>query len=251
MARVEGKVAIVTGGGSGIGAATAQRLAQEGARVVVTDIDEASAARTADAIATSGAEALALGHDVALEADWIRVVAATVARFGAPTILINNAGVYRVGRLSELAVDQWDWLMAINVRGVALGIKHVARPMAEAGGGAVVNLSSVAGIIGASQHALYSASKGAVRALTKSAAIELGPTKVRVNSVHPAIIETPMADYGARELGLTKEKLTRGYPLGRLGTALEVANAILFLASDEASFITGAELLVDGGVTAQ
>lgn len=251
MGRVADKVAIVTGGGSGIGAATARRLSEEGAAVVVTDIDEASARKTAEALEASGGRALALAHDVASEPDWARVVEATIGRFGAPSILVNNAGVYRVAPVSALSVDEWDWLMAINVRGVALGIKHTAGPMAEAGGGSIVNLSSVSGLIGAPRHMLYGASKGAVRALTKNAAIELGPARVRVNSVHPAVIETPMADYGLQQAGRTKEQFARAYPLGRLGTPIEVANVVLFLASDEASFVTGAELVVDGGLTAQ
>ncbi|HEU4536116.1 MAG TPA: glucose 1-dehydrogenase, partial [Polyangiaceae bacterium] len=250
MGRVAGKVAIVTGGGSGIGAATAHRLAEEGAAVVATDIDEASARRTAEAIEAAGGRAAGLAQDVALEADWARVVAAAAERFGPPTILVNNAGVYRVAPLAELAVDEWDWLMAINVRGVALGIKHAAGPMAAAGGGSIVNLSSVSGLVGAPRHALYGASKGAVRALTKNAAVELGPSRVRVNSVHPAVIETPMADYGLKQAGRTKEQFARAYPLGRLGTPVEVANVVLFLASDESSFVTGAELAVDGGLTA-
>jgi NAD(P)-dependent dehydrogenase (short-subunit alcohol dehydrogenase family) len=251
VGRVEGKVAIVTGGGSGIGAATARRLCDEGASVAVTDVDEASALATAEALRAAGGKAFGLAHDVANEADWARAVAATVERFGAPGALVNNAGVYRVAPLSDLAVDEWDWLMAINVRGVALGIKHVAGPMAAAGGGSIVNLSSVSGLVGAPRHALYGASKGAVRALTKNAAVELGPAQIRVNSVHPAVIETPMADYGLQKAGRTKEQFARAYPLGRLGTPAEVANVILFLASDESSFVTGAELAVDGGLTAQ
>lgn len=247
MGRVDGKVAIVTGGGGGIGAATARRLAEEGAAVVVTDVDEAAAQATADSLE---APSLALAHDVVSEADWERVIAETTTRFGVPSILVNNAGVYRVGPVVALEVAEIDWLLAINVKGVALGLKHAARVMAPVRSGSIVNLSSVAGIVGAVHHALYGASKGAVRSLTKSAAVELGPLGVRVNSVHPAIIETPMADYGIAHLGRTREQLSRGYPLGRFGRPVEVANAVLFLASDEASFVTGSELVVDGGLTA-
>lgn len=251
VGRVEGKVAIVTGGGRGIGAAAARRLAEEGASVVVTDLDEASAVATAESLQAAGGRAVGLAHDVAREADWASVLAATAARFGAPGVLVNNAGVYRVGPIGELAVEEWDWLMAVNVRGVALGLKHVAGPMAAAGGGSIVNVSSVLGLVGSARHALYGASKGAVRSLTKSAAVELGPSQVRVNSVHPAVIETPMGDEGLRHAGRTKEQLGRAHPIGRIGQPVEVANAVLFLASDEASFITGAELAVDGGLTAQ
>ena len=163
---------------------------------------------------------------------------------------MNNAGVYRIGPIVDLDADELDWLMAVNVRGVALGLKHAARAMVPAGRGSIVNLSSVAGIVGSPQHAAYGATKGAVRALTKSAAVDLGRSGIRVNSVHPAIIDTPMAAYGLQQLGRPRERLERAYPLGRFGRPEEVAQAILFLASDEASFVTGAELVVDGGLTA-
>lgn len=246
MARLEGKVAIVTGGAGGIGSATARRLSEEGAAVVVTDRDEAGAAATVASLAGQG---LALVHDVVSEADWESVFAATTARFGAPSILVNNAGVYRIGPVEALDPAEIDWLLGINVKGVALGLKHAARAMAPARAGSIVNLSSVAGIVGSPRHVLYGASKGAVRALTKSAAAELGPAGIRVNSVHPAIIDTPMAEYGLAALGRTREQIARAYPLGRIGRPEEVANAVLFLASDEASFVTGAELVVDGGLT--
>jgi NAD(P)-dependent dehydrogenase (short-subunit alcohol dehydrogenase family) len=248
VGRLDGKVALVTGGGSGIGAATARRLAEEGARVVVTDRDEASAHATAAAL---GPQALALQHDVVDEARWAEVIAETAARFGPLSVLVNNAGVFRLAPVTELDPAECDWLLAVNVKGVALGLKHAARAMAPQRAGSIVNLSSVAGQVGAPRHALYGASKGAVRAMTKSAAVELGPLGIRVNSVHPAIIETPMAEYGMAQLGRTREQLVRGYPLGRLGQPVEVANAVLFLASDESSFVTGAELTVDGGLTAQ
>ncbi|HEU4539068.1 MAG TPA: SDR family oxidoreductase [Polyangiaceae bacterium] len=251
MARLEGKVAIVTGAGRGIGAAVARRFAEEGASVVATDLDEASALETARAIGERGGRALGLGHDVALEADWFRVVETALGHFGSPKVLVNNAGVYRVAPIADLTTEDWDWLMGINVRGVALGIKHSAGAMATSGGGSIINLSSVSGLVGSPRHALYGASKGAVRALTKNAAVELGPVQVRVNSVLPAVIDTAMAEYGLRQAGRTKEQFARAYPLGRIGTPLEVANAVLFLASDESSFVTGAELVVDGGLTAQ
>lgn len=248
MGRVDGGVAIVTGGGSGIGAACARRLADEGAQVVVTDLDPGAAQRTADAI---GERALALAHDVAREPDWVRVFDQTVERFGAPTILVNNAGVFRVGPVVDLDPEAFDWMMSINVRGVALGLKHAARAMVGTGRGSIVNLSSVAGIVGSPLHTAYGATKGAVRAMTRSAAVELARAGIRVNAVHPGIIDTPMAEQGLAALGRSRDKLERAYPLGRFGRPEEVANAILFLASDESSFVTGAELVVDGGLTAQ
>ncbi|MEQ1508019.1 MAG: SDR family oxidoreductase [Myxococcota bacterium] len=248
MGRLDDGVAIVTGGGSGIGAATARRLAAEGAAVVVTDVDLDAARATAAGI---GARAVALAHDVVSDDDWTRVLAETADRFGPPTVVVNNAGVFRLGPVTELDPAEIDWLLAINVKGVALGIKHAARAMIATGRGAIVNLSSVAGIVGAPRHALYGASKGAVRALTRSAAVELAPAGIRVNSVHPAIIDTPMAAAGIAQLGRTREQLARGYPMGRFGRPEEVAAVILFLASDDASYVTGAELVVDGGLTAQ
>lgn len=240
MGRMSGDVVIVTGAAGGIGAATVRRLLAEDARVVATDRDEAG-------LAALGPDVLALGHDVVDDGAWAAVIRATLDRFGKLSGLVNNAGVFRVAPVGELDPEQIDWLLAVNVKGVALGLKHAVGAMGQ--GSAVVNVSSVAGIIGAPRHALYGATKGAVRAMTKSAAAELGPRGIRVNSVHPGIVETAMAEYGMAALGRTREQLARGYPLGRLGRAEEVANAILFLASAEASWITGAELVVDGGLT--
>lgn len=245
MGRVSGRVAIVTGAGSGIGAAAARRLSEEGAVVVVTDIDEERAKSTAADLPS----AVAVRHDVASESDWQRAFE-VASSAGVPSILVNNAGVFRIGPVAALDAAELDWLLAVNVKGVALGLKFAAASMSKARSGSIINLSSVAGIVGSPLHTAYGATKGAVRAMSKSAAVELGPLGIRVNSVHPGIIETPMADYGLSQLGRSREQLARGYPLGRLGQPVEVANAILFLASEESSFVTGSEIVVDGGLTA-
>ncbi|MEZ4319942.1 MAG: SDR family oxidoreductase [Myxococcota bacterium] len=246
MGRLEGQVVIVTGGGSGIGRATALRCAQEGARVAVTDVD----ATSADSVrAELSGTHLALAHDVANEADWERVIARTTAELGVPTGLVNNAGIFVLGPVAGIEVSSLERVLAVNVTGVALGLKHAARAMS--GGGSIVSLSSVAGLVGSPMHTVYGASKGAVRAMTKSAAAELARAGIRVNSVHPAIIETPMAEAGLTAMGWEPERLKKAYPMRRFGQPVEVANAILFLLSAEASYITGAELVVDGGLTAQ
>ncbi|MCO4770573.1 MAG: SDR family oxidoreductase [Deltaproteobacteria bacterium] len=248
MARLASTVAVITGGGSGIGAATALRFAQEGARVAVTDIDPGTARSTVTGL--PGGPHLAWAHDVVDDAAWASVFEETTKHLGAPNVLVNNAGIFRIGPVQELQAAELTDLLAVNVTGVALGLKHAAIAMAGRGG-SIVNISSVAGIVGAPLHTAYGATKGAVRAMTKAAAAELGRAGIRVNSVHPAIIETPMAEYGLQKLGRAAERMHKAYPLGRFGKPVEVANAVLFLASEEASYITGAELVVDGGLTAQ
>lgn len=251
MNRVDGKIALVTGAGKGIGRAAATLLAEEGARVAVTDIDEEAGTSTVDHIRESGGEAAFFEHDVASEDDWERVVAATQDTFGMPDVLVNNAGIYRIEPIDEIEVEDWQELMDINVTGVFLGMKHCTPLMREQGSGSVINLSSVAGLIGLSGHSCYGASKGAVRTMTKDAAIELAETGVRVNSIHPAYIDTQMADYGAETQGATKEELDAMHPIGHMGEPEDVAYAVVYLASDESKFMTGSELVLDGGLTAQ
>jgi len=251
MARVQDKVAIVTGGGKGIGRACSILLAQEGAKVVLTQRHEKEALEVVETIASQGGSAVYVQQDVTKEEDWEKVLDATREEFGPPDILVNNAGIYIIEPVAETSLEQWNKLMAVNVTGVFLGMKHCAPVMEQNGGGAIVNMSSVAGLIGVPNHALYGASKGAVTVMTKDAAIEYASRNVRVNSVHPGYIDTRMAEYGAEEQDTTKEGLGEWHPLGDIGKPMDVAFGVLYLASDEARFITGAELAIDGGLTAK
>lgn len=247
--RLAGKVAIVTGASAGIGKATAEAFAREGAKVVLTDIKEKEGILAAEEITKNGGEAIFIKHDVAKEDEWKHVVDTTLEKFGTVDILVNNAGVYYISPLTEITVEKWNWLMSINVTGVFLGVKHVVPIMTEKRNGSIINLSSIAGLGGAAGHSLYGASKGAVRIFTKDVAVEYGPYNVRVNSVHPAYVNTAMAEYGAETAKVDMEQLGANYPLRRIAEPKEIADACVFLASDESSFITGAELVVDGGVT--
>lgn len=256
MGRVQGKVALVTGAAKGIGREAALLLAREGARLVVTDLDEAEAGNTAAAIAAAGGEAFALAQDVADEARWQAVIAATVERFGRLDVLVNNAGVALAGSVEETSLEDWRWLMSINLDAVFLGTKHAILAMKQTGGGSIVNLSSIEGIIADPNLAAYNASKGGVRLFTKSAALHCAKSgyKIRVNSVHPGYIWTPMVEGYLNETedpAAGKEGLIALHPIGRLGVAADIANGILYLASDESSFVTGSELVIDGGYTAQ
>lgn len=248
MATVEGKVVVITGAGAGIGRATAALFAKHGANVVVTDIKEAQGHETVEKIKADGGQAVFVTHDVSSEEGWEDVVAAAKERFGGIDVLVNNAGIYFIAPLAETTLEQWNRLFAINVTGVFLGAKHVAPSLAERGGGSIINLSSVAGLLGAAGHSCYGASKGAVRILTKDLAAELGAQNIRVNSIHPTYVKTAMADYGAAMAGKTLEEMGRDMSaLGRLAEPEDVANVIVFLASDESRYLTGAEFVIDGG----
>lgn len=251
MARLEGKVAIISGGGTGIGKTTAIRFAKEGAKVVVTDINLESASQTVAEIKDAGGEAIAIAHDVSREEQWQQVVATTVEQYEKVDILFNNAGIYIIKPLAEITVEEWNRLMAINVTGVFLGMKHVMPLMAEQQGGSVINASSIAGLFGAPGHVLYGASKGAVRIMTKDAAMEYAAQGVRVNSIHPGYIDTNMVSYASETTKHSKAELAQATPTGRLGTVEDVANMVLFLASEESSHVTGAEFVIDGGATAR
>ncbi|MDY7021652.1 MAG: glucose 1-dehydrogenase [Cyanobacteriota bacterium] len=251
MSRVKDKVAIVTGGGSGIGRATAILLATEGAKVVVTDIDTKKSEETAEEIKQKGKQAVSYQHDVVSEEDWQRVINQVGEVFGVPEILVNNAGLLLYKELSETTIEDWYKLMDVNALGVFLGMKHCAPLMGQHQKGSIVNISSTAGLLGVPRQTLYGASKGAVRVMTKDAAMEFASKQVRINSVHPSIVDTQMADYGAQERGKSKEELGKMYPLGSIGEPIDVAYGVLFLCSDESKFITGTELVIDGGYAAQ
>ncbi len=252
MGRVQGKVIIVTGAASdpGLGHASAVALAREGGRLVVTDIDAAGAERCAETLRASGGEAVAMHHDVTSEEGWRSVVADTVSRFGRLDVLVNNAGIAVLKPLAELSLADWNRQIEVNLTSVFLGCKYAAAAMAGTGGGSIVNISSVAGLIGLSRGAAYCASKGGVRLMSKAIAVELGKDGVRCNSVHPGVIWTNMqsAVGGGQRTGA--ETMAKALPLGRMGEPEDIAASVLFLASDESNYVTGAEFTIDAGMTA-
>jgi 3(or 17)beta-hydroxysteroid dehydrogenase len=252
MGRVEGKTALVTGGASGIGAATTRLLLREGARVVIADLQEEAGQKLASEL---GPAAMFLKLDVSTEADWDHAMTTVEKDFSPLDILVNAAGVSVPGPIDTASFEHWKQTMAVNADGVFLGCRAGVASMRRAGGGSIINISSTLGIRGGAPFPAYSASKGAVRMLTKSVAIRCAEQgwKIRCNSVHPGAIETPMVEpylkvAGSREDGLAM--LASAHPMGRVGQPEEVANVILFLASDEASFVTGTEIPVDGGFCA-
>ena len=253
--RLAGKVALVTGAASGLGAETARRLAREGAAVMLSDVRVGDAeAVTAEIIAAGGLAAF-IAHDVTSEDDWSAAVTATTTIHGRLDILVNNAGI--VGNQLDLmthSLADWRRILAVNLDGVFLGMRAVGPVMAGQGGGSIVNLSSIMGKVAMPNVTAYAASKGGVLMLTKAAAVEWAPLGIRVNSVHPGFIDTPMvanALHAAENGNEMRSAIIAAHPLGRLGMPREIADAVVFLASDEASFMTGAELVVDGGYTAQ
>ncbi|MFP5463746.1 MAG: SDR family NAD(P)-dependent oxidoreductase [Gammaproteobacteria bacterium] len=253
MGRVSGKVVFITGAASGMGRAHALRLAAEGASLAITDRDQTGLAETLAAVQAKGAEAAAWPHDVTDEAAWERVVDAACARFGRIDVLVNNAGVSSsIVSVLDIGVDEWDRVMAINARGVFLGVRTVGRKMRDQGrGGSIINISSVFGIVGGAMASAYCASKGAVRLLTKAAAADLTAFNIRVNSVHPGLIDTPMLDGLLEREGEVRDRMLGVQLQRRAADPDEVSSAVLFLASDESSFMTGSEMVVDGGWTAR
>jgi 3alpha(or 20beta)-hydroxysteroid dehydrogenase len=243
MGILDGKVAIVTGAARGQGEAEARLFVAEGAKVMLTDVAP-----------EGGAVAAALGdlaafspHDVSSTADWERVVQATTRRFGRLDILVNNAAIYRMRSLLDTTDDEFDEITRINQRGPFQGIRAVVPAMRKAGGGSIINISSGAGLRGVRNMLAYAATKWALRGMTKCAALELAADRVRVNSIHPGIIETPMLQHNPAEFN---QAMVRATPLGRIGQPEDIARMVAYLASDAASFITGAEFAVDGGGTA-
>ena len=248
--RLQNKVAFISGGARGMGAAEAKLFAGEGARVVIGDVLEEEGRKTEAEINETGGECLFVRLDVTSEEDWQQAIAATVVRFGKLDVLVNNAGIFRTEGIEATSEELWDRIMAINGKGVFLGTKHAIPEMRKAGGGSIVNISSVAGLVGNSFAAAYAASKGAVRIFTKSAAIQHAKEGIRANSIHPGTIETPMTAEMLADEAYRQERM-ENTPLGRLGQPEDVAYGALYLASDESSFVTGSELVVDGGRTAE
>ena len=249
--RLENKVALISGAARGMGAAEARLFASEGAKVVLGDILEEEGRRTEAEISEGGGECLFLRLDVTSERDWQQAVAATVARFGKLDVVVNNAGIGGGGRLEDTTVEEWDRVMEVNAKGVFLGTKAAIPEMRRAGGGSIINISSQLGLVGTDTSSpQYQASKGAVRLLTKATAIQYAGEGIRANSVHPGPIVTPMTEAGRADAQRHQVMLSR-IPLGRYGLAEDVAYGVLFLASDESSFMTGSELVIDGGWTAQ
>lgn len=252
MADFDGKVALVTGGGVGIGRATAHAFAREGAKVVIGNRSVERGEAVVKAIQGDGGEASFLRTDVSSEDDVRALVEHAVSTFGRLDVAFNNAGVEGlVAPLADQTDENYRYVMDINVKGVWLSMKYQILQMLKTGGGAIVNNSSVAGVVGFPGLAVYSASKHAVMGLTKCAALEYSAQGIRVNTVNPAVIDTSMVDRLADSLETTKDELSTLHPIGRIGQVDEVANAVLWLCSDKASFVTGTDLCVDGGFTAQ
>jgi len=248
--RLENKVALISGGARGMGAVEARLFAEEGAKVIIGDMLEDEGRKIEAEINEAGGECAFVVLDVSEEDAWQRAVSEAVAWYGKLDILVNNAGIYRAHTVENTSADEWDQIMDINAKGVFLGTKHAIPAMRDAGGGSIVNISSVAGLVGSKLTSAYNASKGAVRLLTKSTAIQYASEGIRANSVHPGTIETPMTEGFLSDDVMRKDRMDRT-PIGRLGKPEDVAYGALFLASDEASFMTGSELVIDGGRTAE
>jgi NAD(P)-dependent dehydrogenase (short-subunit alcohol dehydrogenase family) len=256
MGQVEGKVAIVTGGASGIGAACAATLAREGARVVVTDLDDASGRAIVEQIGSAGGEAIFLHQDVSLEEGWPEIIEATERRFGRLDVMVANAGIGILCKAIEMSLADWRRQTAVNLDGVFLSVKYAVPAMRRAGGGSIIIMSSVAGLRGSAGLAGYCATKGGVRLFAKAVAMECAAAVdgIRINTVHPGVIDTPIwtklpTSSGSNAPIDPNEVAGAGVPLGRAGQAQDIANGVLFLASDASSYMTGAELVIDGGMT--
>ena len=248
--RLEGKVALISGAARGQGETEARLFAQEGASVVLGDILESEGEAAAAAIRENGRNARFIALDVTSEDAWISAVRFTVETFGRLDILINNAAIYARTLIVDTDIEEWRRIMDINMTGVFLGTKHAVPAMRESGGGSIINISSTAGLVGSARGSAYGASKGGVRLFTKYTAIQHAPDGIRANSIHPGPVDTEMISDNLSTPEGRAESLAR-IPLGRIGTVMDVAYGALFLASDESSFVTGSELVIDGGMTAQ
>jgi len=251
MARLDGKVALISGGARGQGAAEARLFVREGASVVFGDIQDDDGKKVEAEIRAAGGEAAYVHLNVTREADWRAAVATAVDRYGKLDVLVNNAGILLRSKIEETSEEDWDRIMAVNVKGVFLGTKCALPAMRQAGGGSIINISSTAGLVGSpGETAAYTATKGAVRLFTKATAIQHAKDKIRCNSVHPGPIATDMIKDMLDNPAAWRERLRR-LPMGRAGTPDDVAYGVLYLASDESSFVTGSELVIDGGTTAE
>jgi len=259
MGRVQGKVAIVTGGRKGLGRASAILLAKEGAKVVITDRKAEGAQDVLEDIRQSGGAAIFVQQDVSKEEDWQRIMKEAVDRFGKLDVLVNNAGVGAGKSIEDITLEEWRWVMSVNLDGVFLGTKYAIEAMRKNGGGSIINMSSIEGMVGDSRMVAYDASKGGLRTLTKSAALHCAKRgyNIRINTVHPGFIDTDMvrgflkAQAKNGDVEAARKALERLHPVGHLGEPEDVAYAVLYLASDESKFATGSELVIDGGYTAQ
>ena len=248
--RLNGKVALITGAARGQGAAEARLFAQEGAKVILADVTDQEGIAVAAEIAEAGGDAIYVHLDVANEDEWYAAIQSGGAAFGKLDILVNNAGIWRRGHVMETSPEQWDDIMDVNAKGVFLGTKAAIPEMRKAGGGSIVNISSTAGLVGSKTSAAYSAAKGAVRIFSKSTAVQYASEGIRANSIHPGPIDTDMGDQVWPDATSREASISRT-ALARIGTANDIAYGALYLASDESSFVTGSELVSDGGVTAQ
>ncbi|KKK36921.1 hypothetical protein WQ57_16785 [Mesobacillus campisalis] len=247
MKRLENKVAIITGAANGIGKEEAILFAENGAKVVVTDIDEEGLLDTFEAIKKLGGQTIGMKHDVSKEADWREVISRTEAEFGKLDILVNNAAILSRNGLADTSLEEFNRIQSVNTAGTFLGMKYGAELIRKTSGkGSIINTSSGSGLVGSPGSTAYHASKGAVRIMTKSAAIELAKSFIRVNSIHPGVIETAMSGGKSGEHPL-KDKI----PWPGLGKPIDIAYGALYLASDESRYVTGSELIIDGGYTAQ
>ena len=255
MDRLKNKIAVITGSAKGIGRETARLFAREGARIVVTDIDEPGGHDTVAEIVAAGGQAMFLAHDVRSEAEWKVVIGKICDLWGRPSVLVNNAGIGVSGNVEDTEWESWRAVMSVNLDAVFLGIRQAVRAM-KMDGGSIVNLSSIEGLIGDANLAAYNASKGAVRLLTKSAALYCASAgyNIRVNSIHPGFIRTPMVEAALQRSDnpqAAEASIAAKHPLGRIGEPIDIAYGALYLASDESKFMTGSELVIDGGYTAQ